>query len=396
MKITAIICEYNPFHLGHAYQLQKAAAPDGEKTNAVIAIMSGNFTQRADAAVLSKYQRAEIAVISGADLVLELPFPYSSASAEIFGGAGVRIADALGCVDTLCFGSETGDIDALQKLSARLCSEEYQRALTEYLSRGHELAYRTSGEIVYQNLYGEPFPAEGSNDLLSLSYLTALQKQKSKIEPVTVKRLGERYNGGGEGFASATSIRALLKERDFEKIRRTVPQVTADALEKADREGNLADSEILYTLFAALIRSRGQTLFEGLYDIPEELAARCVKYIYAKNMTEFLSLCGTKRYSPSRIRRAILTALLNVRKEDVVDVPYTLVLAANETGRKVLKTIRKTSSIPVITKPADAVKYGEAAEKAFALSARADSIWELLLANSHEGNRMMKEKPVMV
>lgn len=396
MKITAIICEYNPFHLGHAYQLQKAAAPDGEKTNAVIAVMSGNFTQRADAAVLSKYQRAEIAVRNGADLVLELPFPYSSASAEIFGGAGVRIADALGCVDTLCFGSETGNIEILKTLSARLCSEEYQNALTEYLSGGHELAYRTSGEIVYRNLYGESFPAEGSNDLLSLSYLAALQKRKSKIEPITVKRIGERYNGEGEGFSSATSIRNLLKERDFEKIGKVVPKATAEALEKAYLAGELADSETLYALFAALVRARGQEIFEGLYDIPDELAARCVKFIYAKNMTDFLSLCGTKRYSPSRIRRAILTALMNVRKDDVGEVPYTLVLAANETGRKILKTIRKTASIPVITKPADALKYGNTVEKAFLLSSRADGIWELLLTNSHEGNRMMKEKPVML
>ena len=109
MQVTAVICEYNPFHLGHEYQLKNI------KENAVIAVMSGSFTQRGDAAVLSKYERAEIAVRCGADLVLELPFPYSSASAAVFGAAGVHIIRALGCVDALCFGSESDDISSLQK-----------------------------------------------------------------------------------------------------------------------------------------------------------------------------------------------------------------------------------------------------------------------------------------
>ena len=130
MKICAVICEYNPFHLGHAYQLAEM-----QKRGAVIAVMSGSFTQRGDAAVLSKYDRAEIAVRCGADLVLELPFPYSSAPAEIFGGTGVRIAHALGCVDELCFGSETGDISSLVLLTERLQSEDFREALSTYLEK---------------------------------------------------------------------------------------------------------------------------------------------------------------------------------------------------------------------------------------------------------------------
>lgn len=396
MNITAVICEYNPFHLGHAYQLQKAAASDGIQKNAVIAVMSGSFTQRGEAAVLSKYKRAEIAVRCGADLVLELPFPYSSASAEVFGGAGVQIIHALGCADTLCFGSERGDIDALKTISERLDSKEYRDALAEFLASGYENAYRTSAASVYQKLYGEDFSANGSNDILALSYLAALKKYRSEITPVTVTRKGESYNGKGEGFASATSIRAYLQARDFEKICRCVPKETADALREADGNGSLADPERLYPFFAALVRARGESVFEGLYDIPDELAARCRKYIYAKTAEEFLSLCASKNYSPSRVRRAMLTALMNVKKEDVSDVPYTTVLAANALGREILKTIRKTASIPIITKPADAQKYGDAAAKAFALATRADSVWELLCDAPRDGNAMMKEKPVML
>lgn len=396
MKVSAVICEYNPFHLGHAYQLRAAASPAGEKENAVIAIMSGSFTQRGEPAVLSKYQRAEIAVRLGADLVLELPFPYSSASAEIFGGAGVSIAHRLGCVDHLCFGSEKGDIAALQTVSDRLQSAEYQRALAAHLSDGYENAYRTSAATVYQRLYGEDFTKNGSNDLLSLSYLSALKKYGSAITPMTVMRKGERYNGEGEGFASATSIRSYLKTEHWDRIRASVPKETANALQKAAENGRLADAERLYPLYAALVRVRGKDALEGLYDIPLELAARCAKYIYAKNTEAYLSLCASKNYSPSRVRRAMLTALMNVRKEDVSEVPYTLVLAANETGRALLKTIRKTSSIPVITKPADAERMDGDVARAFRLSARADSVWELLCDVPREGNAMIKESPVML
>ena len=136
MKIYAVICEYNPFHLGHAYQLSEL-----KRKGAVVCVMSGSFTQRGDASVLSKYDRAELAVRSGADLVLELPFPYSSASAEIFGRAGVRIADALGCVDALCFGSETGDTESLIALSDRLRAENFQNALSEYLLKHKNCFY---------------------------------------------------------------------------------------------------------------------------------------------------------------------------------------------------------------------------------------------------------------
>ena len=156
MKICAVICEYNPFHFGHAYQISEM-----KKRGAVIAVMSGNFTQRGDAAVLSKYERAEIAVRYGADLVLELPFPYSSASAEIFGGAGVRIAHALGCVDELCFGSETGEIAPLLTLSDRLQSEGFRKALSVYLEKNRSQSYRSAVGKAYREFYGEDFRRAG-------------------------------------------------------------------------------------------------------------------------------------------------------------------------------------------------------------------------------------------
>lgn len=391
MKKTAVICEYNPFHLGHAYQLKSI------EESAVIAVMSGSFTQRGDAAVLSKYDRAEIAVRCGADLVLELPFPYSSASAAVFGEAGVHMINALGCVDSLCFGSESDDIDALQKTAKRLLSDEYQHALSLHLEKDRAYAYRTSAAAVYETLYGEPFSAYGSNDILALSYLCALQKKNTDITPFAIRRRGESYNGEGIGFASATTVRAHIQARNTEALTHTVPKETADALFRALDAGRIADTERLFPLFVFLLRTRGEDILKGLYDIPKELAARLVQAAKtAKNTEELLDLTATRAFSHSRIRRAMLTALMNVKPSDVTTPAYTVVLAANEKGRAILKEIRKTASIPIITKPADADKYGESASRAFSLSARADSIWELLCDTPRDGAAMMREKPRML
>lgn len=392
MKICAVICEYNPFHFGHAYQLSEL-----KQQNAVVAVMSGSFTQRGDAAVLSKYDRAEIAVRSGADLVLELPFPYSSASAEVFGRAGVRIADALSCVDMLCFGSETGDTAALLTLSERLRTEPFQSALADYLLKNKKCAYRTSVAEVYRLCYGEVFPQSGSNDILSLSYLSALKDLDSAIVPLALMRKGEQYNGGGGGFASATTVRAHIMERDWNFVSRNTPEVTANMLFAAAEKGRLADSEKLYPLFASLVRTRGESVFEDIYDISDELASRlCTVGAKAKNAEEFLKLAVSRNDSPSRVRRAVLSTLMNVKKEDVKEVPYTSVLAANETGRKILSAIRKKSEIPIITKPADAKQYGDSVARAAKLCACADGVWELLCDLPREGNAMMKEKPRML
>ncbi|MBR5187186.1 MAG: nucleotidyltransferase family protein [Clostridia bacterium] len=392
MKICAVICEYNPFHLGHAYQLSAL-----KEQSAVIAVMSGSFTQRGDAAVLSKYDRAEIAVRSGADLVLELPFPYSSASAEIFGRAGVRIANTLGCVDTLCFGSETGDTEALLALSDRLRAESFQSALTDYLLKNKKCAYRTSVAEVYRLCYGEAFPQSGSNDILSLSYLSALKDLESSIVPLALMRKGEQYNGGGSGFASATTVRTHIMKRDWDFVFRNTPEVTANMLFSAAQKGSLADSEKLFALFASLVRTRGESVFEDIYDISDELAARlCTAGIKAKNAAEFLNLAVSRNDSPSRVRRAVLSTLMNVKKEDVGEVPYTSVLAANETGRKILSAIRKKSEMPIITKPADAKQYGNSVARAAKLCACADSVWELICDFPREGNAMIKEKPRML
>ena len=391
MNLTSVICDYNPFHMGHAYQLSEM-----KKEKAVVAVMSGSFTQRGTPAVLSKYERASIAVLCGADLVLELPFPFSSARADIFGAAGVKILSSLGCVEEICFGSETGDIALLLEAEARLSSRAFQNALAKTLSENRNISHRAAMTAVYRSLYGADSALTGSNDILALSYLAALREQKSPLKPTTVKRIGEAYNGEGGGFSSATSIREMLKRHDLEAVKRAVPQKCAEILIKSAKNGEICDEERLFSLFALLARTREDLLLE-IPDIPSELAFRMIKSAkIAKNTEEFLSLAETKLYSRSRIRRGMLYAAIGVKKEDFDKVLYTTVLAANQTGREILSRIRKTAQIPIITKPADAVNFGEDVSRAFALSARADSVWELLLPAPHSGERMMREHPRML
>ncbi len=391
MEVSGVICEYNPLHLGHAHQLSEM-----KKRGAVIALMSGSFTQRGTPAVLSKYERARVAVSAGTDLVLELPFPFSSARADTFGRAGVEILNALGCVTSLCFGSETGDTEALLQAEARLASPALEEALSALLRTDRSLSHHGAMAKAYTALYGESAAISGSNDMLALAYLKALRETGSSIRPIAMRRIGEAYNGGGEGFASATTVRKWLSEGVFDKIKSAVPPASAEALLLAAGTGTLYEEARLYPLFAFLVRRNAEAI-TSLPDIPAELLSRMKKAaLSAKSTEEFLTLATARQYSPSRIRRGMLYALMDVKEEHLCHPAYTAVLAANETGREILKRIRRTAAIPLITKPADAGLFGEDAARAFALSAKADSIHALLCRSPAAGDAMMKEHPRMI
>ncbi len=387
MNIQAVICEYNPLHKGHQYQLSEM-----KKEGPVIALMSGSFTQRGTPAVISKYERAAVAILAGADLVLELPFPFSCARADIFGGAGVAILSALGGVKTLCFGSESADEKALKTLEMHLKTLETQGKIDEMRKKQPNLSHfdLLRGALPpFSPLTSTPL---GSNDLLALSYLKALREQKSPLEARAIRRIGESYNGQGEGFKSATTIRNLMQSENIEALKDAVPSASFEALSCAMKGGNIHEEAALFPLFAFLMRTRGEGI-KALPDTPEELISRMKKSaLTAESMERFLTLAATKTLSPSRIRRAMLYALLDAKNADFESPKYTTVLAANKTGCAILADMRKTSAIPIVTKPADALKNEEIAA-AFSLGMRADSIWELLANAPQGGERMMKESP---
>lgn len=390
MKTAAVICEYNPFHLGHAYQLREM-----KKLGAVVAVMSGSFTQRGSAAVLSKYERARLAVENGADLVLELPFPFCAMSGEIFARGGVSVAEGLSAVDTLCFGSETADMEAILTAVSRTESEEFRAALSAYLAEKKSATYRAAFAEVYRTMYGENAVFGGSNDILGFLYVQALHRRGSDIEPRALLRVGEDYNGGGSGFASATSIRKMIAGRDAEGLKKAVPASVFSSITDAVEKGSIADSERFFPLFAASARV-GLLDERDAFDVPSELACRIRSAAEtARTTEELLSLVRTKNFSDSRIRRAMLAMFFGIAASDVEAVHFTTVLAANEKGREILSLVRKTATLPILTKPADGKYLPASARRAFALACRADSVWEMLCDVPREGGAMLREHPRM-
>lgn len=385
MKISALICEFSPFHYGHEYILRKMR----ENSDAVIAIMSGGFTERGEVGILSKYSRAEAAVRGGADLVLELPFPFSACGAEKFAFGGVSIAEALGCVDELWCGSETGDAAPFTKAAGRLSSAQFKNALASKLSGSYGEQYGDVYFDAYRELYGENAPVAGSNDILALAYARALVELGSKIKFCTVKRQGNAFSGGGDGFMSATELRKMiLSGKDVSPL---VPDYSAKLIADAISSGDVYDTERLFLPLAGIFRVGDTSGFSDAYECNEELYNR-IKYAFSDSasFSEAVQAAATKRYSPSRVRRAILFSALGVTGWNVIQVYYTQVLAANKTGCEILKSVKKTAAIDVITKPAD---YSS---RAYDLSQKADALLMLTRRRIGAAGEMMKMSPVII
>lgn len=389
MKICAVICEYDPFHSGHKHQIDKLK----NEGYAVVAIMSGSFTQRGTAATISKYDRAESAVKCGADLVLELPFPYCASGASVFAAGGVHIARSLGVVDFLAFGSEQGDSEMIKTVAENMLSEEFYSALkSEKADFG---SYSQRCISTYEKLYGKSPVLEGSNDLLALEYVKAIMKTNSEIKPLAVKREGQAYGRtSGEGFLSASSVRKMIYSGDKEGIRSAVPAPSAEAVIAAMDCGGLAMTEKLFLPYAAHFRLSYASLPSETAEMTDELFGRLIASARsARSFDELISGAQTKMYSESRIRRAMLFSLLGVKASDITKPAFSVLLGAGKTGREILAKIKKTSDFPIITKPADYTLFGEGARRGFEMLMRAESLWTLALSRPDEAGALMRKNP---
>jgi cytidyltransferase-like protein len=339
MQAVGIICEYNPLHAGHAYLLKRAR----ERGDTVICLMSGNFVQRGEAAVLPPHVRAEMALAAGADLVLELPFPYACGSARYFATAGVRALAGVRC-DVLAFGSETADKEALLRGAKRLNAAEFSADLdTRTPETGDAAAH-------FAALGDTP----AANDILALEYTRAILEEGLPMEICPILREGASYHEAelGVGYPSATALRKKLA--DGVEITPYLPPVVGDIWQKALKAyGGTADTARLGT--ALLARLRAGALPDGIADCGGGLLAHLAKA--ARRATTYEELCleaSTKRYTNGRLRRAMLYLLAGVTREDLLSPPaYLRVLGANERGRAYLAETRKTRTVPVITKNAE-------------------------------------------
>ncbi len=356
MKAVGIICEYNPYHAGHARQLSTARRDSG--ADVVIAVMSEHTTQRGELPVADAYVRASTALRCGADIVVGLPFPYSSAPAEFFALGGVRILNGLGA-DSIHFGSESGNIATLKSAADRLYSAEFSEKLTEYQKSHPECGIMQCRATVYEQCYGHSLPG-GSNDLLAMAYLHALAATSSPMRPLTIKRLGQAYNDTqtpwmGQ-YPSATALRALWQTGGLESLRAHLPSPVLEKLETAQDQGLAPlDFDKLGTAVLAFYRTANADALSQVADMEPGLASRLIEA--AKNATslsDFFIQAATKRYTTARQRRALLFGLCDVRPEDVRTPPaYVRLLAASRAGCAYLSSIRKTCPLPILTKPSD-------------------------------------------
>ena len=359
-KVIGIIAEYNPFHNGHLYHLQKSLQMTHSSYS--VAVVSGNFTQRGSTSLVDKWAKAEIAIKNGIDLVLELPLLYSISSAENFAEGAIKILDSLKVVDYLSFGSESGDISTLNMIADILYKEPkaYKNILSHELSKGLSFPKARENALLmylndirrFSNVLSSP------NNILGIEYLKALKKLKSPITPITV----ERYNAGyhdttyNGNVASATAIRNIVKNNGWDILRKVVPENTFSTLLENIKVGHVVpdlsvfEKQIIYNLRKMSIQEIAELpdVSEGLENAIKNAANSC------NSVVEFLNIIKSKRYTNTRIQRILLYALLGITKKDMAlskkAIPYVRVLGFNNKGKYLISEIAKANpKLEIIT-----------------------------------------------
>ncbi len=398
MKTAAIICEYNPFHSGHLYQMQSIREKFGADTR-IVCIMSGSFTQRAEIAIADKSARARMAVLSGANLVLELPFPYSMGSAELFARAGVAIAEGLGCIDILSFGSECGDLrmlsDAAEKMQTKAFSARIRALSRQYPTEGYaRLLEIALGEQIGK---AEARALLSPNNILALEYLKALKDIESGIEPHTVARNGAHYRATdvqNAAHQSASAIRASILSGDASLLS-YVPEA-ARAVLNEQIEAGLApcDEEKLSSAVLSHFRLNKPAASCRFLEATGGLYNRLITKSYeAHDISSLAALTETKKFTNARIRRAIWFSFFGVTSSEAKSTPrFTRVLAMDKEGQAILHAAKDTASISIITKPSDDPADEKAREQK-ALADRADAVFQLTKPKPTDGNAAMRTSP---
>lgn len=383
MKTAAVICEYNPFHYGHKYQLDKTRELGATH---IVAIMSGNFTQRGDAAVFDKYARARTALENGADLVLELPTVFSLSAAENFARGAVQIIEALGCVDMLSFGSECGDIAALKEAAG---ASEYAVHTEEFkdFMRGGDTFPSALAKAVKSYYTPDVYDVLSCpNNTLAVEYLKALDDIGSAVEPVTIQRLGADHDSGEEkaAFASASLIRRKIAEgADYSAFAPVIDEPTADI--------HRLESAILSKL--RLMRAAD---FESVYDAAQGLGERLYKAARkACSLDELYFLAKTKRYTLARIRRAVLCSFLEIDKRQLNEpIAYIRILGMNGRGREILSAAQ--CGLPIDTSLKGLMQQSREAHRQGAFEERCGDIYSLAFENPRCCGYEFTAKPIII
>jgi len=376
--VIGIVCEYNPFHNGHAYHISRSRQ-EIEDNEGVVCVMSGDFVQRGEPAVYSKFARAEAACRGGADLVIELPLPWCIASAEGFARGAVGLLGKLG-VKHLAFGSETGDTGELETLAAALLRPDTQTDIRELLARSPNLSYAAARQMVMEQHAGECGKRlSQANNILGVEYCKAIYDLHLDMQPHAARREGNEHDGEGkEGFRSASEIRRMLLYGNG--IREEVPHEALTVYENERRMGReIRDRASLETAILSRLRMFDEAYYNRLPDAGEGLGSRLYQAVRREaSYDAILAAARTRRYPLSRIRRMCMAACLGIEADMSAGIPpYARVLAANEKGRAILRDRSGKGDIPLLTKAASVRDLGVECERLFNLNADAHDFYVL-------------------
>lgn len=351
MNITGIIAEYDPFHNGHKHHI---AATRAAGASHIIVVLGGNFTQRGEAALLSKTDRTRMALAGGADLVVELPQPWAGASAEGFAYGGVSLLHHIGCVDTISFGSEHGDVSALQEIAACMQTHAFSERLHAVLETG--IPYAAALQDAIQELLGADLAAllETPNNTLGLEYCKVLLKLDSPISPFTVKRQGVAHNATATSgnITSASHIRNLVYTGDRIAAEKFIPVKTAEILQEAYEKGRcLTDTVTADRILLSHLRRLSKEEIAASPGVSEGLENRLFSAIQQQASLEtILQTAKTKRYPLTRLRRILIAAFLGTKAEwEKMSPPYIRVLGMRDSGVPLLSLIQKNADLPLFT-----------------------------------------------
>lgn len=374
MKVVGLIAEYNPFHNGHEYHIKKAKAVTG--ADYCIVVMSGNYVQRGTPAVISKYARTRMALESGADLVLELPVSFSTSSAELFARAAVSLLDHTGIVDSICFGSECGEIEPLSQIARIFLKEPplFREELLKGLREGNPYPKARSDALIQymlradlassavESIYKATSILSSPNNILGIEYLKALITSGSAMVPHTISRMSSHYHSMNLDmpFCSATAIRSSLEERtDLNLIRSQVPDGCMRILnESYGKCCPVTSNDFSALLNHRLLTEKDCASFDGFSaELSERLQNLLPDFM---EFEEWADALKTRAYTRTRICRSLLHLILGIRGADVEKYLeydcclYARILGFNSRSAELLSHMKRHTSVPMITKIADA------------------------------------------
>lgn len=369
MKTVGIIAEYNPFHNGHAYQISEAKKLTG--ADYCVVIMSGNFMQRGIPAIMDKSLRIQSALMYGADLVLELPVYYATGSAEYFASGSIAMLDRLNAIDFLCFGSECGDIQALSILSDAIISEseEFKTLLKQNIKTGSSYPHARNDALiaVSPQLAGYSDILQSPNNILGIEYLKALRKRGSHIKPYTISRKGTDYHDDSinGSFSSALAIReSITTKQDISLIKEQLPDAVYKLMEKNYLKSFPITTEDLSSMILYKLIKEQENGYSQYFDIDSAFSDRLESLIYSfKDYDSFCEEIKTRNITHTRVARNLLHILLDIYQSDVDTfcgedyVYYARIAGFRKEASPLLSVLKEKSSIPIISKLADAGSY---------------------------------------